>query len=261
MRKILALAILWPAAVAAAEVDCLMDPAAVVEVGSPVAGLLESVPVRRGDEVIAGQTLARLNDKIEAGTVDLLRLRATNTSVIESQTRQLEMVNRRYERIKALRESGVATEEQLDQVEAELIASQSLLAQAELNRDLAIKELARAEAALGQREIVSPLSGVVTERNLSAGEFIGQGDYLVRIVQMDPLRIEAFVPISLFGQIALGQDATVLPAAPVGGEYSAAVTSVDQVFDAASGTFVVQLELPNPDGALPGGHRCTLTFD
>jgi RND family efflux transporter MFP subunit len=244
----------------AQQIDCLMDPAQMIEVGSPVAGLLDEVYVTRGDEVVAGQLLARLNDQIESGTVDLLRLRATSTSVIDAQSRQLEMVSRRHARIEALRERGIATEEALDQVEAELIASQSLLAQAELNRDLAVKELSRAEAALGLREIFSPLSGIVAGENLSAGEYIGQGDYLVQIVQLDPLKVEAFVPISMFGQVAVGDTAQVLPAAPVGGNYDAKVTVVDQVFDAASGTFIVQLELPNPDAELPAGHRCTLQF-
>jgi RND family efflux transporter MFP subunit len=244
----------------AEQIDCLMDPAQVIEVGSSVPGLLDAVYVERGEDVVAGRLLARLNNKVEAGTVDLLRLRATTTTVIDAQTRQMEMINKRHERISNLRDQGLATEEALDQVEAELITSQSLLAQAELDRDLAIKELARAEAALGQREIVSPISGVIADRNLSAGEYIGQDDYLVQIVQLDPLKIEAFVPIAMFGKITVDDIAQVAPAAPLAGKFAAKVTVVDQMFDAASGTFVVQLELPNPGAKLPAGHRCTLDF-
>ena len=32
------------------------------------------------------------------------------------------------------------------------------------------------------------------------------------------------------------------------------------MFDAASGTFGVQLDLPNDDGAISGGQRCQVTF-
>ena len=35
---------------------------------------------------------------------------------------------------------------------------------------------------------------------------------------------------------------------------------VDRVFDAASGTFGVRLDLPNSDGALPAGQRCIVSF-
>ena len=40
------------------------------------------------------------------------------------------------------------------------------------------------------------------------------------------------------------------------GEHVAAVKTVDRVIDAASNTFRVRLELPNPNGALPAGLRC-----
>lgn len=240
--------------------DCLMDPAEVIELGSPVTGLLDALMVGRGDEVAAGQIVARLNSTIEASTVDLLRVRAESSDVIEAQRRQMETIDKRFERISTLRERGVATEERFNLVEAERIASQSLLAQAELNQELAVKELARAEAALSLRAIASPISGTVSEINRRVGEYVGQDDFVVRIVKLDPLKVEAFVPISMFGAIQVGDLAEVLPAAPIEGVFEARVTVVDRVFDAASGTFVVQLTLPNPEGALPAGHRCTLRF-
>ena len=42
--------------------------------------------------------------------------------------------------------------------------------------------------------------------------------------------------------------------------YLAAVTIVDRVIDAASGTFGVRLELPNPDQSIPGGLHCRVHF-
>ena len=61
---------------------------------------------------------------------------------------------------------------EMDQIESELISSQSLLMQAELNRDLALKDLVRAQIALGQRTIKSPIDGVVRERVLVGGEYV-----------------------------------------------------------------------------------------
>jgi hypothetical protein len=42
--------------------------------------------------------------------------------------------------------------------------------------------------------------------------------------------------------------------------HEATVTVVDRVIDAASGTFVVRLELPNPDYTQPAGTRCRASF-
>jgi hypothetical protein len=46
----------------------------------------------------------------------------------------------------------------------------------------------------------------------------------------------------------------------LGGHYSATVTAIDRVFDAASGTFGVRLTLRNPKEAVPGGIRCHVDF-
>ena len=46
------------------------------------------------------------------------------------------------------------------------------------------------------------------------------------------------------------------PDAPVGGSYQAKIVVVDQMFDAASNTIGVRLELPNPDLRLPAGVHC-----
>lgn len=247
-----------PVATVAETYDCLIVPSEAIELSSPVAGLLEEVTVDLGDHVEKGQVVAQLTADIERSTVEILELRANTSNVVEAQARQVEMMQRRYARVLKLLERGVATDEALDQIESELISSQSLLMQAELNRDLALKELARARISVDQRTIRSPIDGIVRERVLVGGEFADADDHILKLVRLDPLRIEAFVPVSLFGKVSVGDSAVVRPAVPLEGEYSAVVTTVDPVFDAASATFVLVLELPNPTGALPAGHRCRL---
>ena len=130
----------------------------------------------------------------------------------------------------------------------------------ETEQAIAAQELARAEAALALREIRSPIDGIVQERSLSPGEYMHQESHVAVVVQLDPLHVETFLPVELYGAVAIGDEATVFPAAPVEGAHAATVKVVDRVFDAASGTFGVRLELPNPEGALPGGHRCEVVF-
>jgi multidrug efflux pump subunit AcrA (membrane-fusion protein) len=133
-------------------------------------------------------------------------------------------------------------------------------AQAELqNKRLAELEQQRATAALELRTIRSPVAGVVMERLLSPGELVKLNPIL-KIAQIDPLRVEVFAPVALLGKVAVGMKAQVMPEAPVGGVYSARVKVVDRVVDAASGTFGVRLELPNPDYRLPAGLKCKVRF-
>jgi multidrug efflux pump subunit AcrA (membrane-fusion protein) len=68
------------------------------------------------------------------------------------------------------------------------------------------------------------------------------------------------VPSQLYGSIKVGMMGDVSLAAPLRGVHKAKVTVVDPVIDAASGTFGVRLELPNPGGKLPSGIKCRVRF-
>lgn len=133
-------------------------------------------------------------------------------------------------------------------------------AQAELtNRRLADLELQRTTAEVALRTIKSPVNGVVVERFMHPGEFPKQ-EKILKIAQIDPLRVEVYAPVAMLGKIAVGMTAHVKPEAPLTGEYAAKVTVVDRVVDAASGTFGVRLELPNHELKLPAGLKCSVRF-
>jgi membrane fusion protein (multidrug efflux system) len=133
-------------------------------------------------------------------------------------------------------------------------------AQAELNnRRLADLELNRTAAEVALRTIRSPINGVVVERFMHPGEFPKQ-ERILKLAQIDPLRVEAYAPVAMLGKISVGAQAVIKPEDPVGGNHTAKVTVVDHVVDAASGTFGVRMELPNPDFKLPAGLRCTVKF-
>jgi len=241
--------------------DCVMDPAELVQVGSPVAGLLAQVNVRRGQQIAAGDVIAELTSEFEAATIGLLEARASSHAALDAQRARLELTQGRYERTRELMERGVTTQDAMAEVEAELVTAQSLVAQAELEQDVAARELDRARAALDQRIIRSPIDGLVFERRLTSGEYLTSDGYVTSLVQLDPLHVEAFLPVELFAEVAEGQNVTIRPAPPIGGVYQGTVTVRDRVFDAASGTFGVRVELPNPDGVLPAGHRCLLDLE
>ena len=82
----------------------------------------------------------------------------------------------------------------------------------------------------------------------------------MKLAQIHPLRVEVIAPVALLGKLTSGMTADVMPEAPVGGVHSAKVTVVDRVVDAASGTFGVRLELPNPHYRLPAGLKCKVRF-
>ena len=83
---------------------------------------------------------------------------------------------------------------------------------------------------------------------------------ILKIADIDTLHVEVILPVEAYGKVKVGSKADVLPDPPVGGKYSAVVTVVDRVLDAASGTFGVRLQLPNRTRMLPAGVRCKASF-
>jgi len=261
-RWLLAVSILfWANPAWAQAYDCVINPAVVVKVGSPIAGLIDEVYVARGDVVKTGQKIARLRSRVEETTVALIREQARDTAEIEAQQARYNLSKSRLERAETLVRRQISSLESLEQARAEHEVISRELAIAEMRHRTAQLELERAQELLAQRVIRSPINGVVLERALYSGEFLHQEAHVVTLAQVDPLYVEAFVPVEAYGRVLVGMTGKIHPHKPIDGVYSAKVIVVDSVFDTASGTFGVRLELDNPERLIPAGHRCTLSFE
>jgi membrane fusion protein (multidrug efflux system) len=212
--------------------DCLLEPSMVVNVGSPVDGVLKSVRVDRGDSVSKGQLLAELQSGVEAAAVALSQAR-------------IEFGRRKTERNESLFLKQLISAQERDEMETE-----TRIHEEELRRD---------QENLKLRSIFSPLDGVVVERRLVAGDLIrAEKSVVYKLAQLDPLNVELVVPSEQFGSIRIGMNARVSLAQ--GGVHAARVVVVDRLIDAASGTFGVRLQLPNPGNRVPAGLRCSVRF-
>jgi hypothetical protein len=147
----------------------------------------------------------------------------------------------------------------MDQVETDTQIAKHQVQQEKENKFIAELEYRRAKASLHRRTMMSPISGVVIERFKSVGEYV-EDEPVMRIAQLDPLHVEVIVPMSHWGQIKSGMQAEVQLEIPGQDKHNATVIRVDQVADAASGTYGVQLVIPNPDYKIPSSVRCNLAF-
>lgn len=239
--------------------DGLIEPSMIVNVGSSVAGILKTVAVDRGDFVKKGQVLATLQSGVEKATVALARARAEFTASIELRRARL-----KFARQEQLRADDLYSKEAIPLQEKEEAETNRLIAQGELEeaierKQLAGLELEQAREVLKRRTIRSPVTGVVVERFLCPGEFV-EDQPILKVAQIKPLNVEVIIPVSFLGSIKVGMHGTVKHEGPMGGVYVAEVKVVDRVVDAASGTFGVRLELPNPDYSLPAGLKCEVLF-
>jgi RND family efflux transporter MFP subunit len=245
----------------AATFDCVMNPFLTVKLGSPVPSVLSEVLVDRGDVVKKGQVVARMESSVEQAAVATNEARASSDAEIEAKQALLEQKSGVFKRKSELALRNIASAQDTETAEAEFNVAKQDVALAELNKQMAELELSRSRALLEQRTIRSPIDGIIVERALGPGEYVRPDANIMTVASIHPLNVEAYLPVRYFGQLKVGDAAVVHPDEPVGGNKVAKVSIVDQVFDAASGTFGVRLSLPNPDNLLPGGLRCQVTFD
>lgn len=236
--------------------NCVINPAVVLRVGGPVEGLLEAVFVDQGDLLVKGQKIAALRSEVEVTTVNVLSVQAESKAEVEAQQSRLTLANKRLDRVREMVSRNIATQEDLEAAEAEAEVITRELAIAELRRTVAQMELERARQQLSQREILSPIDGVVISRHLFDGEYLDQDSPVVTLARINPLHVEAYLPVAYYDTVTPGMTLPVLPDAPLTGSYDGRVSVVDRVFDAASGTFGVRIVLENPDLEIPAGHRC-----
>ncbi|SFS22524.1 efflux RND transporter periplasmic adaptor subunit [Yoonia litorea] len=241
--------------------DCIMDPSMVVEVGSAVDGLISEAFVTRGDDIAAGQLIARLDARVEEAALAYARELAESASPVEIARNRLELVQRELERAERLLETNLVADSVVEALVSRRSEAELELQQAENNQRLASLEQRRVEAQLAQHEIRSPIDGIVITRMMSPGEFVYSQAPVAQLAQVDPIHVEVFLPTEIYPQFAKGDVASVFPAAPIGGQYEATIIAIDRVFDAASDTFGVRLALPNPEGALPTGLDCEISFE
>lgn len=239
---------------------CVMEPKAVIKLGSPEEGILKAFLVDRGDLVRQDQVVARLNSDLEEVNVEMARVRAESDVELESSRARLEYRESEATRVEQLHAKKIVATKSKDEAEVERQLAVFALRAAELQRKTARLEYRHAKTRLERRNIKSSIEGVVIERNMAVGEYVHEQAPVMTVAQIDPLNVEVFVPIGLYGSIAVGMPAEVEPEAPIGGVHRARVTVVDRVFDTASGTFGVRLALPNPEGHLPAGLKCRVRF-
>ena len=239
------------------EYDGLIKPYLVIDLGAPDEGIVAHVDVDRSSPIKKGQVLIELESSVERAAVEKAKAVAAFDSEIDLQQAQLAFARRVYQRVSTLEAVSIHKK---DQAATEILLTGNRLEKAREKITLARLELKKAQAALARRSIKSPIAGVVVDRYVSPGEYVNSQP-LLRVAQIDPLRVDVIVPAQLFGRIRPGMPATIVPELPVYAEQTAKVTLVDKVIDSASNTFGVRLDLPNTEKLVPGGLRCRVRFD
>jgi RND family efflux transporter MFP subunit len=243
-----------------AKLACLIKPEMYVELSSSIDAIVDKMLVKTGDYVVKGQPLVQLEASVERARVDLAKIQAKSNSEIESRKVQLLYAKRNKKHINQLYEKKLISEFENYTAGTEVALAEIELAKAIENRQLANLNLDVAETQLSLRSILSPINGLVVERYAMVGETVSERS-IMKLAQIDTLRVELIAPTEYFGLIKKGMDVEVYTEKPINQIFKAKVSMVDQLIDPASGSFTVHMTVPNPDDQLVSGVNCLVSFE
>ncbi|MCP4243271.1 MAG: biotin/lipoyl-binding protein, partial [bacterium] len=110
--------------------DCVVDPARIIKLSSPVIGLLAEVSVSRGDKVARDQVIARLDSAVEVRNTALKRAQAKATAAAEVRKERLALSRKSLERASRLANDAALTRQRIDELESEVRVNERELAMA-----------------------------------------------------------------------------------------------------------------------------------
>jgi cobalt-zinc-cadmium efflux system membrane fusion protein len=250
-----AVGLLLALAARAAPLACLIEPSQVVDIGSPVVGVLATVAVERGDTVRRGTVVATLRREVERANLSA----ASNRSEVQAELRAAraaaELARGKLVRAEDLRRQNFISEVAVEQARSEAEVAYRRIDAVREQQRAAASDTETARSQFAQRELAATIDGVVVERFLNPGERVDDKPIL-RIARLDPLRVELVLPLSDLGRLKAGDAVQIKPDYPGATRKTATVERVDKIVDAASRTFRARLTLPNPDNAVLAGVRC-----
>jgi RND family efflux transporter MFP subunit len=227
---------------------------ATVDIVPRVAGRVENVFVKLGDRVTRGQTVVKIEDNAIREQVNQVRANLeVNEATVVSRENDARVAESNMERARASFERGLLSAAGLEDAESRYnsAVSQVTVAKAQLASTAA--RLDELTITLQDTNVVSPVDGFVGRRNLDQGAFAGANTPILSVVDIGTVRMVANVVEKDFRRVERGAEAVVEVDAFPGEQFVGAVSRVAPVFDPATRTATMEIEVPNPGYRLKPG--------
>jgi membrane fusion protein (multidrug efflux system) len=197
-----------------------------VVVRPEIAGRVAEIAFKEGQRATRGQLLIRLDDSVQKA--DFERARANLT-----------LSRSKHERALDLLAKGFISTQAKDEAENNLKVAQ---ADAEL-----------AAARLAKTEIRAPFGGIIGLRSVSVGDYVKEGQDIVNLEEVDPLKVDFRVPEVYLSQVKSGQVLQITMDALPDRTWPGQVYAINPLVDANGRAIAIRAQVPNADGKLRPG--------
>lgn len=203
-----------------------------VTVVSEISASVIELPFAEGQELAKGALIARMDDSQLVAEVQ-------RAEALVQQRRNL------YERVEKIVKENAGAPQDLDDARANLAVAEA--------------DLELAKARLAKTRIRAPFRGVVGARMVSDGAYLGPGDKITEMAQVDHLRVNFAVPELYLGRLAEGAQVRVTTSAFPGLELLGTVDVIDPILDRSSRSAEIVAHVDNPQRRLRPGMSAEVT--
>jgi membrane fusion protein (multidrug efflux system) len=197
-----------------------------VVVRPEVAGRIAQIAFREGEQATKGQVLVKLDDSVQQADLDRAQANLT-------------LSRTKHERSIDLRNKGFLSSQALDEAVNNLKVAE---ADAELMR-----------ARVNKMTIRAPFSGTLGLRQASVGDYVKEGQDIVNLESLDPLKVDFRLPELALSQLRDGQTLQLTLDALPDRTYDGKVFAVNPLIDSNGRAIVIRAQVPNRDGKLRPG--------
>lgn len=236
------------------------QPAQIRELAFAVRGKIAEVNVEPGDRVEAGQELVRLDDAVQQAMVELSEAQLADDTRLELARIAVDFSAEELALVEKSQADGGANEQDvrtarfdLARAKVELRAAESEMVQRELT-------VVREKARLDEMRLLSTIEGDVIKVARREGETVDEQTPVVTVVQVEPLRIDVSVPVSVSQALRPGREALVRWLdVQTDGPLTGKVIFVSRAGEGSVREVLVRVEVPNAEG-LPSGMHAEVSF-
>jgi membrane fusion protein, multidrug efflux system len=191
-----------------------------------IAGRVSQILFKEGERVTQGQLLVKLDDSVQQADMDRARANLT-------------LSKSKHERAIDLRNKGFISGQALDESENTLKVAQA--------------DDGLMRARISKTSIHAPFSGTIGLRQVSVGDYVKEGQDLVNLESIDPLKVDFRIPELALSQLRDGQTLQLTLDALPDKAYDGKVYAVNPLIDANGRSIVIRAQVPNKDGRLRPG--------
>ena len=236
-------------------------------------GLIVNTPLRKGTFVGEADVLCQLDPGTRAANLSdaKARLESARARVPETQARleeakaKLDEAKINFNAANKLSEGGFASESRVANAQATVRTAEAAVASAKAGFDTTRSGIQSAEAAVASAEkeierltIRAPFAGLLETDTAELGSLLQPGAACATIIQLDPIKLVAYVPETEWSRVHLG--APAMARLISGREVTGAVTYLSRSADPLTRTFRVEIEVANSDLSIADGQTAEIVI-